>query len=264
MIAWLLLGLRRDRRTSFAYWLSGLLLALGTAAGASAIRMTGYAEWFAVPVIAAAAVEALAWAGYANWLAVLLAAAVASPVTAMGLAEKATPVVTPLWPSRHGHAAKAGHHGPVAKKAPAPVDRCFDIESFDTLANAEPAGQTLGEVDLGAFVLASTDDSAMAGPYHRMSWGILRAHAILKADADGASAAMARAAGVTYVLECRMHSHHGDRDDMTKASLQKRLDAGLPPAWLQPLSAKNEPLQVYRVLAPGVAATPAPAKKPDA
>ena len=261
LVAWAILGLRRERRGDFAWWLSGLLLAMGTAAGASALRMTGYAEWFAVPVIAVAAMEVLAWTGYANWLAVALAAAVASPVTADSLATKATNAISPLFAESHRHPAPSGKPG-VAKgprKKP-PEDHCFDIAAFDALDDATPTGIVLGEVDLGPFVLASTDHSALAGPYHRMSWGILRAHAILKAPADGASADLARQAGIAYVVECRMHSRHGDRDDMAKSALQKRLDAGQPPSWLQPLSAKSEPLQVYRVLPPGAVAGPPPAK----
>ncbi len=255
-IAWLLLGLRAEHRRDFAYWLNGLCLALGIAAAASAIRMTGYAEWFAVPIVAAAAAEVLAWSGYRNWLAVVLAAAVASPVTASGVASQATNRIVPLLPSR-SHAKPAAHKA-AAKKKPAPVDRCFDIDSYDTLDDAEPAGTVLGEVDLGPFILANTDHSALAAPYHRMSWGILRAHAILKSPADGASADLARQAGIAYVAECRMHANHGDRADMAKTALQKRLDAGQPPSWLQPLSVKTDPLQVYRVLAPGEIAGPAP------
>ncbi len=261
LVAWLLLGLRAEHRRDFAYWLNGLCLALGIAAAASAIRMTGYAEWFAVPIVAAATAEVLAWSGYRNWLAVVLAAAVASPVTAAGVASQATNRIVPLLPSK-SH-AKPGAHA-AAKKKPAPADRCFDINAFDTLDDAEPTGTVLGEVDLGPFVLANTDHSALAGPYHRMSWGILRAHAILKAPADGASADLARQAGIAYVLECRMHAGHGDRADMAKTALQKRLDAGQPPSWLQPLSVKTDPLQVYRVLAPGQAATPAPSPPPKA
>ncbi len=255
-VAWLLLGLRAEHRRDFAYWLNGLCLALGIAAAASAIRMTGYAEWFAVPIVAAAAAEVLAWSGYRNWLAVVLAAAVASPVTASGLASQATNRIVPLLPSRTH--VKPGTHA-TARKKPTPVDRCFDINSFDTLDDVEPAGIVLGEVDLGPFVLANTDHSALAGPYHRMSWGILRAHAILKAPADGASADLARQAGIGYVLECRMHAGHGDRADMARTALQKRLDAGQPPSWLQPLSVRTDPLQAYRVLAPGQVAGPAPA-----
>ena len=62
-----------------------------------------------------------------------------------------------------------------------------------------------------------------------------------------------------------MHGAHGDRADMAKTSLQKRLDAGQPPAWLQPLSLQSDALQVYRVLPPGaVAGSPSPRPKPEA
>jgi hypothetical protein len=263
VVCWLLIGLRRERRSDFAWWLNGVLLALGTAAGASALRMTGYAEWFAVPPIAAAAAEIVAWAGYRNWLAVVLAAAVATPVTTQSLAETLTQRIVPLLPSKHPASPHARSPlKPDRKAARAPVDRCFDDESFERLADAGPPGIVLSEVDLGPYVLANTDDSALAAPYHRMSWGILRAHAILKAPAEGASADLARRAGIAYVLECRMHGAHGDRVDMAKTALQKRLDAGQPPAWLQPLSASGEPLQVYRVLPPGRTAptSPPPAK----
>ena len=262
-LAWLILGLRAERRRDFAWWLSGLLLAMGIAAGASAIRMSGYAEWFAVPVIAAAVVEVLVKAEYANWFAVVLAALVASPNTVSAAATGATNRILPLLPSKHAHAA----HGPARKKAQAPVDTCFDDDRFDVLADAKPSGIVLAEVDAGPFVLANTDDSALAGPYHRMSWGILRAHAILKAAATGGGVdgaqTLARQAGIGYVLECRMHAHHGDRDDMAKTALQKQLDAGVSPPWLQPLTARSEALQVYRVLPPGQVAGPPPAKPKD-
>jgi hypothetical protein len=74
---------------------------------------------------------------------------------------------------------------------------------------------------------------------------------------------MSRQAGVAYVLECRFHARHGDRSDMTKDSLQKRLDAGTPPPWLQPLSSPNAPLQAYRVRPQTMTAAVAPsAAKP--
>jgi hypothetical protein len=258
VLCWLLIGLRRERRRDFAWWVHGVLLALATAAGASALRMTGYAEWLGLPAIATAAAELVGWAGLRNWLAVALAAAVATPATAQEVAENLTNRIVPLLPAKHGHKA-----APPARHGKARVDRCFDDDSFDRLADADPPGIVLSEVDLGPYVLANTDHSALAAPYHRMGWGILRAHAILKAPADGAAADLARKAGVAYVLECRMHGAHGDRADMARTALQKVLDAGQPPSWLQPLSAPGEPLQAYRVLPPGMKAGPPPAPEKD-
>jgi hypothetical protein len=71
---------------------------------------------------------------------------------------------------------------------------------------------------------------------------------------------MVRQAGIAYVLECRFHARHGDRSGMTKDSLQKRLDAGTPPAWLLPLSPPSAPLQAYRVAPQSAAVTPTAAK----
>jgi hypothetical protein len=143
------------------------------------------------------------------------------------------------------------------KAHPAPADYCFNTGAYKQLAAAGPPGLVLSEIDLGPFVLAHTKDSALSAPYHRMSWGILKARSVLAAPVDKA-APLARQLAVSYVLECRVHSRHADRDNLPKDALQTRLDAGKPPAWLQPLSPPNAPLQAYHVLpAPQIAsATP--------
>jgi hypothetical protein len=261
LVAWLVLGMRRERWTDPAWWVCGLCLSLGVVFGANLIRASGYPEWFAVPIVAAATAEVLARLGYRNLFVVLLAAAVASPVTASGIAVTAADHIAPLFPSR-GKARKAVHPAAKAarKMATGGGDSCFSTPAFQVLRAARPVGLVLSDVDLGAFILANTDHSALSGPYHRMGWGILKAHAILKSPADatvaGGAYDAARAAGVSYVLECRRHAGHGDRSDMGKQSLQKRLDAGQAPAWLQPLSPADAPLQVYRVLPPEAVAKP--------
>ncbi len=268
VICWLFLGLRRERWRDMAWWLSGACLAMGIGAGANLIRASGYAEWFAVPIVAAAVVEALARFGYRSLFVVVLSALVGSPMTASGLSVAAYNQVAPLLPAKakKGVKAKPGVKvavRPAAKKAPAAEDGCFTSAAYAPLAKARPVGLVLSEIDLGAFVVAETDHSALNGPYHRMGWGILKAHSIFKAPADptapGDAYDLARAAGVSYVVECRAHARHGDRSDMTKLSLQKQLDAGQPPAWLQPLTPPATALQVFRVVAPPVTASaPAP------
>ena len=265
VVAWLVLALRRERWTDPAWWMAGACLALGVVAGSNVIRASGYPEWFSIPIIAAAAVEVLARVGYRSLLAVVLAAAVASPLTTSGVATNVTNWVQPLLPSKTKKAKLAAARSAAAKPAAAKPhaavkkasgggDACFGTPAYAPLNAARPVGLVLGDIDLGAFVLANTPHSALNGPYHRMGWGILKAHALLKAPADpkapGDAYDLLRAAGVGYVLECRAHSHHGDRSDMNKLALQKQLDAGLPPDWLQPLASENAPLQVYRVIAP--------------
>ena len=59
------------------------------------------------------------------------------------------------------------------------------------------------------------------------------------------------------MLECPVHASHADRDDLADNSLQRRLDAGRPPAWLTPLSPPDAALQVYRVTLAARRAAPA-------
>jgi hypothetical protein len=249
-IAWIGIGLKRTRRTH-GFWLIGVLLAMAIAAGASAVRMSGYAEWFAAPLAAVAVLIPARRYAAGGVVTVLIAAAAGTPSIAAALASQAdklivhkTPAKAAPKPNRPNTAAAK----PAAGKArPAPTDHCFETSAYKVFATATPPGLVLSEVDLGPFILAHTDNSALAAPYHRMSWGIMRAHTILAAPADHGAEALARQAGVAYVLECQFHARHGDRSGMTKDSLQKRLDAGTPPAWLQPLSLPWTPLQAYRV-----------------
>jgi len=266
VIAWIGLGLKRARRTQ-TYWLIGMLLAMSIAAGATAVRMSGYAEWFAAPLTAAAVLIPTRRYAAGGVLAVLLAAAAGTPSIAGGLGAQADKLIVHKKPAKA--AAKANSANTASAKpahgkapAPAPGDHCFETGAYKTFATATPPGLVLSEIDLGPFILAHTDNSALAAPYHRMSWGILKAHAILSAPADGAAQAMVRQTGIAYVLECRFHARHGDRSGMTKDSLQKRLDAGTPPVWLQPLSPPEAPLQAYRV-APQTAAPAPTAAKPQ-
>jgi hypothetical protein len=86
----------------------------------------------------------------------------------------------------------------------------------------------------------------MAAPYHRMNWGLLSARGVLTAEAEAAQAG-ARRLGVRYVLACPAHRRNGDRVGMPAGSLQKRLDAGRPPSWLEPVGDQRGALRLYRV-----------------
>jgi len=275
--AWIGLGFRRERRRDIAWQLSGVCLIVGVVFGASAIRLAGYADWFAVPLVSAAAVEIAGLFPSLGIVALLVVAGLATPVAANQLVIAVTKQVTRKPPARKvakpiakvvGNSLRPGApaaeaavahkavKAPGAKPAPKPPgppagEHCFDTDEYDALGAAGPPGLVLAEVDLGPFVLANTSDSALAAPYHRMGYGIMKAYGLLSAPADGAgpnsAQLLAHNAGVAYVLECKFHMHHGDRDKMSKDSLQKRLDAGKPPAWLIPLSSPTAALQAYRV-----------------
>jgi hypothetical protein len=200
-------------------------------------------EWFAIPPLALLAAEIARRVPRYGWLSGVLAGAVLSPVVLVGLL-----LLVP------------GVRPPPKPAAKTPPDHCFDTASYALLAK-QPAGLVVSEIDLGPFVLAHTRSSAMSAPYHRMSWGILKARGVLIADVEdsgpkGAQAA-ARALGATYVLNCRVHSRHADRDHLPRNSLQARLDAGRPPPWLEALSPPDAALQLYRLPAKPVDATTA-------
>ncbi len=144
-----------------------------------------------------------------------------------------------------------------------PPEFCYSAASYRVLA-ALPPGVVVSEVDLGPFVLAHTSSATMTAPYHRMSTGILAARAVLVAPVDraqAAAAAIGRAAGgrPVYVLECRGHLRHFDRSGLAPDSLQVRLDARRPPAWLQAMSPPDAPITVYRATpGPGPVTAPPP------
>ncbi len=124
---------------------------------------------------------------------------------------------------------------------------CLDTAAFRTLAKAPP-GLVLAAPNLGPFILATTPDSVLSAPYHRMAWGISAGHILLHLPVAEAEAPV-RKLGAAYVAACAAGAS-GD-------SLQARLAAKAPPAWLEPLSAPGETLQVYRLRPPAAALRPA-------
>lgn len=218
---------RRARRLDPAVAITGVCLLLAIAMGFAAERMSVYILWFAVPPAVALAARAVArWPERALWLGRRVGLA-AVPLTLAAATLAACGVIR------------------TSDFLPDPPDPCFDTAAYAVLA-AQPPGVVLGEIDVGSYVLANTRSSALAAPYHRMAWGDLASHAAL-ATPVGRALDQVRALKADYVLECRAHSRHWDRSAMPADALQRRLDAGRPPAWLQPLSPKGSPLEVYRV-----------------
>lgn len=246
LLGWLWLGRRREVRQDAAWRLSGGLLLATTAAGYAMQRSANYACWTAVPLYAAAAAD-LAWryrkAGIA---APLIAGLVVMPGGLGGVAIAARKA----WLQ----ASAAAAHKPAAASAKTPDDYCFNADSYDVLADARPVGLTVGDIDFGPFVLAHTPHSTLSAPYHRMNWGIMAARGVLTADADdkgpNGAEARARRLGVTYVLECPVHSINADRVGLDGNSLQATLDGEDWPDWLQLISPPKDPVLVFRVLPP--------------
>ena len=254
VIALIWLGRRREARQDSAFRLAAGLLLMAMVVGFNGVRMCGYADWMAMPIIAAAAADAAEVVarrfGRESLITVVIAGLLVTPVSAAAGASALHKAITSLGKPRPTNAK-------AAKKPGNPADHCFQTAPYRDLAKAGSPGVVLSEIDLGPFILANTPNSALAAPYHRMSWGMLSARAALSANTDnGAAEAKTRALGVRYVLECHAHWNHADRTGMAANSLQKRLDGqGDPPPWLERVNAPKSVLEVFRVRPPPPART---------
>jgi hypothetical protein len=247
LVAWLWLAVDRQRRTDPVFLLCGACLLIAGAAGYSAVRMATYANWVGTALIAAAVTDAVNRHAKGAMLALAAGAVAATPNFTSAAINAADRQITALAAPRPARAAV---------KAPAKAargsqiigvrgDRCFQTASYQALARL-PAGLVLSETDLGPFILAYTPSSALSAPYHRMNWGMITARGVMSAEAEAAQA-QARELGVRYVLVCPAHRRNGDRVGMPPASLQKRLDADLPPSWLERADGGMGALRLYRV-----------------
>jgi len=202
-------------------------VALAAVAAAQALRMQDYTFWFGVPALSAAI--AILGARYLRGLLLpTLAATLAASPIVVGVM---LTVLVELAPK------------PAVAATEGVDEHCFDTANYAPLA-ALPKGIVLAEIDLGPFIVANTDHSVLAAPYHRMSWGILAAH-----DAEGApestAEAKVRALNVAYLVECPTNPLR-----VATPSLEADVRAGRLPTWLQPLSNPGQTLQIYRVRAP--------------
>lgn len=222
--AFVWLGRTRAGRSP-TWWLLGACLVAALALALGAERGAHYVNWFALPLIAAALGDLSERYGKGGLVLPLVAVAAFSQPVLIGLLD-----IAPGW-SRPDRTAR--------------IDACLEGPNMRRLARLPP-GLVLSEIDMGPRILARTPHSAVAAPYHRMSRGILAAHRALAAPAAQDEREV-RALGVDYVAACPAHRVLSDHAAMGPASLQQRLDRGEVPAWLEPLSAAGEPLQVYRV-----------------
>jgi len=224
--SWLWLGARRAGRTH-AWLLAGAFMALAAALAFDAQRMAHYANWFAVPLVAAALGDMTTrWFKGSIVPPVVVAAALGQPALIALLG------VIPGWDK-------------PASKAEAAADRCVETAAMRPLSRL-PTGLVLGEIDLGPRILAQSAHSIVAAPYHRMSWGILAANHALSAPPSEDERA-ARALKANYVVTCPARLGQMNHAGLGRESLQVRLDHGEVPAWLERLSAPADPLQIYRV-----------------
>ena len=119
---------------------------------------------------------------------------------------------------------------------------CTAPKAFAALARL-PAGRVLAEPDLGAYILAHTRHSVVAGAYHRNEHGMRDAIIAFMAPPAEVQARVART-GADYVLYC----HAAVDPQLVEASpdgLAAQLMHGNVPDWLRHLDADGSALDVY-------------------
>jgi hypothetical protein len=106
---------------------------------------------------------------------------------------------------------------------------------------ALPPGRVAGFVDQGPAVLAYTQHSAVAGPYHRNASGILDSYEIF---AGPNPRAVLDRRGIDYLMTCRAAPDWDFYRE--KGGLVAQLAQGRVPDWLAPAGTSGA-VEVYRV-----------------
>jgi hypothetical protein len=125
-----------------------------------------------------------------------------------------------------------------------PAD-CFEPSNLAALA-ALPPGLVLSTVDPGPAILAHTDHSVLAGPYHRNTDGIRVSLLSLAAPPERARSLIAEAR-VRYVALCRVSNETSETVSLHPDSLSAALLAGHTPAWLRPVGPRDGAYLLFEV-----------------
>ena len=228
-VAALTVARRAGRERDFAAALAVAAFAVALLTMLGAIKGYPYATWLGMPLVAAALPPLLS------------ACKLHAPAARAAAALFVAPTVVAL-----GAITAAGAAGFAETTASGDDGRCFESRSYAALAKLRP-GLVAAAIDHGPFLLASTPHSVLAAPYHRLSRGIVAAHAAFAEPPDAAREVLRRA-DVDYLMTCGARPPVGLRDDERAASLWGRLAAGEVPDWLERVTSPQDgPFVGYRV-----------------
>ena len=223
----------RARRPEWLLLCALLYLALGL--GLLHIRLLSYANWFAIPIVAAAVAEAARL-----WRRLLVPTVLATVLVSPAPATAAIVGLAGLGgrPAPAASAVAAAGAGPAG-------GRCADHSAYARLRGLPPS-LVLADPDLGPFILVETPHAVLAGPYHRLVPGLTETFRLFSEPVDGARRDLA-ARHVAYVVDCPDEANKADHAMIGAGGLLGALDRRAPPAWLTPLSRPGERLQIYAV-----------------
>jgi hypothetical protein len=223
-------------RGDFGVLAASFVFFAAVAAMVAAIRGYSIAMWLGMPLVATMALQFFV----ANKIERLV------PRLAAGL--MFTPLAISVGAITIAHANGLSDRDNVA---PPQSRQCLASAGYESLAKLPP-GLVIADIGFGPYLLALTPHSVMGAPYHRVSTGIVVSHRVLASPPDDARTIVnaARLIGSggkpTYVVVCGSRPPDGLAEPARGRSLWARLQAGSPPAWLEPV-AQGRPFQVYRV-----------------
>jgi hypothetical protein len=221
-------AMRRD----FAFLVNAALLLVACVLTVSVAKMSMYAMWLGMPLVAALALRLFALLRLTNLVARAFAAMLLTPAVLSGAA-----IVT---------VQAAAGHPPTTETDDRVTAGCFRTASYAQLARL-PKGLIATDTDYGSFVLALTPQSVIAAPYHRLGDGIMASHRIFAAPPDEARGILQRMRAI-YVVTCGIRIPPGLAAQERAASLAGVLAAGAVPEWLTPVpGAPGDVFRVYRV-----------------
>jgi hypothetical protein len=230
-LAALLLAREPAARRDFGFLLAAVELLVACVLMVAAAKMSMYAMWLGMPLVAAFSLRVFALLRIDNLAARAFAAMLLTPAVLSAFAIAAV---------------QAAGNPPTKESDSRVLAGCFKTASYAQLARL-PRGVIATETDYGSFVLALTPHAVIAAPYHRLADGIIAAHEAFALPADKARAILARF-GTTYVVTCGKRMPPGLSDAERDASLWGRLRTGAPPDWLKLLPAEpGDVFAVYRV-----------------
>ena len=192
-----------------------------------AVRAAPYTIWLGVPFVAAALPRLFDWLKLATLPLRML---VVIPFTPVVICFGTIVLVEAIVPAQPANS--------VLKD-----EACFQIENYAALAQL-PTGLIVTDADYGPFLLALTPHSVLAGPYHRLSYGIIASHRAFALPPEEAREIL-RQAKTTYVMTCGARAPSDLSEAERSRSLWTQLAAGAVPDWLEPIP-QTGPFGIYR------------------
>jgi len=222
---------------SFRFPLTAAAVTLAALVGISLWQMRGAAAatMVAAPIFPVSL--AMLWPARAQGRRLLLLALVASPASLAAAGLLARPVIDGILKPQWTIAAEGA------------TSSCRTVSSVAPLAPLAP-GRVMAPIDLGPAILAATEHSVFAAPYHRNNDGNLAMlHVMLAAPPLARQILSDR--GVDYVVLCAGSLENVDFNKLAPEGLAARLGRGEIPDFLQPLDLDpTGKLVAWRVLRP--------------